>query len=116
MVMSIAPIIGSNEQEAANVRDVAAIPLTHGGVTFRSALEAAWACTLDHHGIVCQYEPWLLKLPSGVCYMPDFWLPGLSTFIEVKGPHMQRVEKAHELAEGADLGCVITVFGCRAVQ
>lgn len=91
--------------------EIAATPITYGGVVFRSALEADWACTLDHHGIIWQYEPRLLKLPSGALYLPDFWLPGLHTFIEVKGPQMERVGKANELASVADLETVITLIG-----
>ena len=93
------------------MEEIAATPITCNGVTFRSALEAGWAATLDHHNIMWQYESWLLRLPSGVHYMPDFWLPGLRTFIEVKGPQMERIGKANELAAEADIETVITLIG-----
>jgi hypothetical protein len=80
------------------VADIEAVPTAYGGTRFRSALEADWAATLNHYGIDWQYEPWTFELPSGVWYLPDFWLPALHTFLEVKGAHMQRIAKTYELA------------------
>lgn len=80
-----------------------AVPTLYGGTTFRSRLEAEWAETLSINGIVWQYEPQTLTLPSGTTYIPDFWLPTLGTWIEVKGPGIPRVEKAYEL--GRDRSC-----------
>jgi len=78
---------------------IAAVPTTYAGVEFRSTLEADWAATLDSLGIVWQYEPEAVRLPSGTLYRPDFYLPGIATWLEVKGPHMERVFKAYELAQ-----------------
>lgn len=74
------------------------IPADYAGTTFRSRLEAGWARTLSRYGIRWEYEPHMFTLDSGARYLPDFSLPDLSTFIEVKGPHMQRLDKARELA------------------
>lgn len=79
-----------------NIRPV---PLTYKGVTFRSTLEADWAATFDELGIYWQYEPIALQLPSGQHYLPDFYLPNLHTWAEVKGPHWERLEKPVELAK-----------------
>jgi hypothetical protein len=76
---------------------VRAVPVTYNGIRFRSTLEADWACTMDHYRIAWQYEPEAFQLPSGVFYRPDFWLPEITTWLEVKGPHRERVEKAEEL-------------------
>jgi hypothetical protein len=69
------------------------------GGRFRSALESDWAATLDSLGIEWEYEPRLIGLPSGARYLPDFWLPEIGTWIEVKGTGIPREEKTRELAE-----------------
>jgi hypothetical protein len=76
-----------------------AVPTDYRGTTFRSRLEADWATTLDANHIEWTYEPETITLPSGATYIPDFWLPELGTWIEVKGPGIPRVEKTIELAE-----------------
>lgn len=83
-----------------------AVPTPYDGTTFRSRLEADWARTLDINGITWEYEPETITLPSGVTYIPDFWLPTLGTWIEVKGPGIPRIEKAYELAR--DRACCCT--------
>jgi hypothetical protein len=63
-----------------------AIPSVYRDVTFRSRLEARWAALFDHYEIRWAYEPDAYDTPSGL-YLPDFYLPGLHTFVEVKpGP------------------------------
>ncbi|GAB3209763.1 hypothetical protein GCM10027294_25470 [Marinactinospora endophytica] len=84
---------------------IAARPTWYGGVTFRSALEASWAATLDTLGVEWAYEPETITLPSGTVYVPDFWLPQVGIWIEVKGPGVPRVEKAHALAEARACAC-----------
>lgn len=91
------------------MRGITAVPVTYAGVRFRSTLEADWAAMLDSLGIEWQYEPEAVRLPSGTLYRPDFYLPRIATWLEVKGPHNERLGKTQELAE--------TVFhhpGCRA--
>jgi hypothetical protein len=84
---------------------LASIPTVHSGVLMRSRLEAHWARLLDVLGVQWQYEPQVLRLGSGYRregYVPDFWLPELRTWLEVKGPHWERFEKTRRLAK--DLG------------
>ncbi|MGW6970371.1 hypothetical protein [Streptomyces sp. NPDC054952] len=76
-----------------------AVPTAHSGTHVRSRLEADWARTLDGLGIVWKYEPELITLPSGIQYLPDFWLPEIGTWLEVKGPTTPRREKAAELGK-----------------
>jgi hypothetical protein len=78
------------------VTAIRAIPRTYAGVRFRSTLEADWAYNLDLLSISWQYEPEGVQLPSGECYRPDFYLPEISTWLEVKGPHDERVDKIVE--------------------
>lgn len=77
---------------------VTPIRLEYGGITFRSSLEADWACTLDQLGIEWMYEPQKFTLMSGIRYIPDFWLPEIGTWIEVKGEGVPGIEKARQLA------------------
>jgi hypothetical protein len=87
-----------------------ALPTVYRSTTFRSALEASWAATLDAHGIAWEYEPETVTLPSGARYLPDFHLPELGTWIEVKGTGVPRVEKAFEF--GASLACDCPRMAC----
>jgi ribosomal protein L40E len=73
-------------------------PATYRGVRMRSLLEADWAATLDAHGIGWEYETELVELPSGARYLPDFWLPGITTVLEVKGTHLGNLPKVREFA------------------
>lgn len=84
---------------------IEAIPSWYGGTTFRSKLEAHWAATLDTIGVAWTYEPEAITLPSGATYIPDFWLPDIGTWLEVKGPGVPRVEKAVELAGARACRC-----------
>lgn len=86
-------------------------PTTYHIVRFRSALEAHWARTLDGLNIIWEYEPWLYHAPSGERYLPDFWLPSLRTFIEVKGAFVQRIHKTHELASEIQTDDIIVLVG-----
>jgi hypothetical protein len=60
------------------------IETRYKGYRFRSRLEARWAVWFDHLGLEWQYEP--ERFPVGDCtYLPDFWLPDLGCWAEVKG-------------------------------
>lgn len=82
---------------------IEALPTVYKGTTFRSALEASWAATLDSLGMTWEYEPETVTLPSGAKYLPDFRLPEIGTWLEVKGTGVPRVEKAIEF--GKSLAC-----------
>lgn len=84
---------------------IEALPTWYAGTTFRSALEAGWAATLDSLRIRWEYEPQTIQLLSGVNYIPDFWLPQIGTWLEVKGTGVPRVEKAIELGEARACHC-----------
>lgn len=84
---------------------IEAVPTEYAGITFRSRLEADWAATLNANNIKWAYEPETITLPSGTVYIPDFWLPELGTWIEVKGPGIPRVEKTIELAQTRACHC-----------
>lgn len=84
-------------------RTLKALETVYKGVHFRSRLEARWAVFFDSIGIVWEYEPEGFKLPSGACYMPDFWLAKIETWVEIKPsePTQAEGDKCHELAEAS---------------
>lgn len=84
---------------------IEAIPTWYGGTTFKSRLEADWASTLDTLNIAWEYEPERITLPSGVTYIPDFHLPEIGTWLEVKGTGVPRIEKAIEFGESRICHC-----------
>jgi len=84
---------------------VEALPTVYDGRTYRSALEASWAATLDSLDIVWEYEPETFTLPSGTRYLPDFHLTEIGIWLEVNGPGVPRVEKAYELGDTLRCSC-----------
>ena len=61
-----------------------AIQTGYSGYRFRSRCEARWAVYFNSLGIEFEYEPEGFELPSGR-YLPDFFLPQVNCFAEVKG-------------------------------
>ncbi len=89
-----------------------AIETRYAGCHFRSRLEARWAVFFDHLGVEWQYEPQGFVWDSnsqiadsdnaywgdsyqiqGGMYLPDFWLPSIETWFEVKGDECTEDEK-----------------------
>lgn len=65
---------------------IKAIETSYKGYRFRSRLEAKWAVFFDALGVKWDYEPEGFEFGGGVRYLPDFWLPGLGIWVEVKPP------------------------------
>jgi len=63
---------------------IKAIETIYDGYKFRSRLEARWAVFFNAMGWEYKYEPEGFVLDDGVAYLPDFYLPDLHTWIEVK--------------------------------
>lgn len=61
------------------------IETRYAGCRFRSRLEARWGVFFNHLGIRWQYEPEGYTLTTGNRYLPDFYLPDLDQWVEVKG-------------------------------
>ena len=72
------------------------IETVYNGYRFRSRLEARWAVFLDSFGEEWEYEREGYELPSGR-YLPDFWLPRLQCWLEIKPT--QPTEHEKELCE-----------------
>jgi len=62
---------------------IKAIETRYAGYHFRSRLEARWAVFFDSLKIKYRYEPEGFKF-GDECYLPDFYLPDLNMFAEVK--------------------------------
>jgi hypothetical protein len=91
---------------------IAPIETTYDGIRFRSRTEARWAVFFDIAGIRYEYEKEGYVLPSGP-YLPDFWLPDLNMWLEVKGiePTPEEVEKCRELANATSAKLVLLAIG-----
>lgn len=61
-----------------------AIETLHKGIMYRSRTEARWAVFMDALGIRHSYEPEGFDLGEDGWYLPDFWLPDLDVFLEIK--------------------------------
>src|SRR5262245_2860601 len=62
------------------------------GYRFRSRLEARWAVFFDTLGLKWEYEKEGFDL-GGTYYLPDFWLPQVRTWAEVKGEEFTEDQK-----------------------
>ena len=70
-----------------------AIETNYKGYRFRSRLEARWAVYFDAIGIEWEYEKEGFELGNGVRYLPDFWLPQVSMWAEVKPEDFSEEER-----------------------
>lgn len=80
---------------------IQAIETRYAGCRFRSRLEARWCVFFQTLGIKWEYEPQGFELPSGEAYLPDFHLPELDLWVEVKGSEEEFVEHGERYAEAA---------------
>jgi len=67
------------------IAEIRAIETKYNGYQFRSRQEARFAVLLDTLGIDYIYETEGFYLGDGVRYLPDFWLPALKLWLEIKG-------------------------------
>lgn len=74
---------------------IKAIETKYKGCKYRSRLEARWAVFFDQIGVKYEYEPEGFDFtdvphvdqylaPGDRRYLPDFWLPSLNSYIEIK--------------------------------
>lgn len=73
---------------------IKAIETVYKGYRFRSRLEARYAVMFDALGFEWQYEPEGFDLGEMGHYLPDFFLPKLNVWIEIKGGKATGVELA----------------------
>lgn len=60
-------------------------PTRYRGINFRSTWECYIAKLLLYAGMDFQYEPRRFYLTDKLSYLPDFYIPELKAYIEVKG-------------------------------
>lgn len=77
-----------------NEQPIKAIETLYKGYRFRSRLEARWAVFFDAITVQYEYEPQGFSL-GGVAYLPDFWLPTLGWWLEIK-PSIEMAEADKE--------------------
>lgn len=56
----------------------------YNGYHFRSRLEARWAVFFEAVGLPYEYEKEGFAMEDGTKYLPDFWLPSLKMWVEIK--------------------------------
>ena len=80
---------------------IKAIDTYYKGYKFRSRLEARWAVFFDSLDIKWEYEKEGFHLGQGINYLPDFWLPEVNMWAEVKPEEFNEIEllKARLLAK-----------------
>lgn len=83
-------------------------PTRYGGIMYRSRVEARWSVYFDFLGIRHEYEFEGFNLRTGG-YVPDFWLPDLHLFVEVKGtdPTERECAKAEATARETEADILI---------
>lgn len=89
---------------------IKAIETRYNGYHFRSRAEARWAVFFDAIGLHYEYEKEGYELECGR-YLPDFWLPDLKYWFEVKGqnPTADEIIKAGFLYTGSGFPVLIAV-------
>lgn len=89
------------------------IETMYAGTLFRSRLEARWAVFFDNLGIKWQFEPQGFEVgPRRRRYLPDFLLPDLNIWVEVKGAE-DALDRSL-LSSAIDYGAGLPHVGCMA--
>lgn len=82
-----------------------------GGYLMRSYSETRWADMMDALHISWLYEPKLVVTSHGA-YLPDFYLPRIGMFVEVKGAAPTEIEREKAADVSVTTGCpVVIAFG-----
>lgn len=72
-------------------RTIKPIETVYNGFRFRSRLEARWAVFFDAIGLKYEYEIEGYATNS-ICYLPDFYIPSLDRWFEIKGKPLTNEE------------------------
>lgn len=91
---------------------ISAIETRYAGCLFRSRTEARFAVFMDRLSLTWEYEGQGFQLPSGRRYLPDFKLPDLKMFLEIKGvePTQRELSKVREFAVAAHAHGYVTLM------
>ncbi len=86
------------------------LPTTYKGVRFKSRTEARWAVFFDLCNLLWDYEPEGFDLAVGFYYLPDFKLPEMELWVEVKSEKPLSRDawlKAISLADETEQDCLV---------
>jgi len=72
---------------------IQAIETIYDGYRFRSRLEARWAVFFHEAGIPYVYEPEGFNLDGHIYYLPDFYLPWFSAYVEIKPNYIDKIKE-----------------------
>ena len=86
---------------------IKAIQTVYKGYKFRSRLEARWAIFFDALGLDWEYEPEGYELPDGTYYLPDFYLPSMRIWVEVKPRKLNAEEQKKAFLLSSSTGDVV---------
>lgn len=92
--------------------DIKPIETSYNGCLFRSRLEARWALFFDILDVKWEYEPKCFDLGHGILYLPDFWLPDLKLWIEIKPSNGASKEAVKKIELLSSLGTWATALFC----
>ncbi len=81
---------------------IKAIETVYNGYRFRSRLEARWAVFFDAFGFEYSYEPEGFDLGEAGYYLPDFYLPSIRSYVEIKPGPLNDEEKRKLVALNDD--------------
>jgi hypothetical protein len=89
--------------------EIKAIETRYKGYRFRSRLEARWAVYFDACPLLWEYEKQGFDLGNGVFYLPDFWLPQVRMWAEVKPEQFSPIEldKVRRLVVAIGFKCLL---------
>ena len=90
-------------------REMKAIETKYKGYRFRSRLEARWAVYFDVIKLEWEYEKEGYEFEDGLRYLPDFWLPQVSMWGEVKHGRFseEELKKVISLVKGTGFECLL---------
>lgn len=102
------------ERGERRMQTIKPIETIYNGYRFRSRLEARWAVFFDTLGIKYHYEYEGFNLNKVGWYLPDFWLPDIDTWVEIKGqePTEEEREKCKKLADFNQATCILVSGDC----
>lgn len=88
---------------------IKAIITEYNGYRFRSRLEARWAIFFDALDLKYQYEPEGYEI-GDIKYLPDFYLPDLDIFVEIK-PSAPPLDELRKVQAFADYKQIVLIMG-----
>lgn len=79
------------------------------GYRFRSRLEARWAVYFDTIGLKWEYEKEGFRFKNDITYLPDFWLPQVRMWAEIKPEKFtpKELQKAKLLVLESNYSCLL---------